>query len=71
MTRTLSIEEHRPLTDSPLFHEVFDENETLWKCFPDATNAKGQHLLGCYVEGWPTPVPTASYHVGLTWLKDV
>lgn len=70
MTRTLSIEEHRPLTDSPLFHEVFDENETLWKCFPDATNAKGQHLLGCYVEGWPTPVPTASYHVGLTWLKE-
>ena len=70
MTRILSIEEHRPLTDSPLFHEVFDENEALWKCFPDATNAKGKQLLGCYVEGWPAPVPIASYHVGLAWLKE-
>lgn len=70
MTRILSINEHQPLTDSPLFHDVFDENEALWKCFPDEKNAKGKHLLGCHIEGWPTPVPKAGYHVGLSWLEE-
>lgn len=70
MTRILSIEEHRPLTDSQLFHEVFDNDDTLWKRFPDASNAIGKNLLGCYVEGWPTPVPKAGFHVGITWLKE-
>ena len=70
MTRILSIKEHQQLTESPLFHEVFDENETLWKRFPDEKNAKGKHLLGCYVEGWPTPIPKAGYYVGITWLQE-
>jgi len=70
MIRVLSIEEHRPLTDSSLFCDVFDDNVALLKLFPDATNAKGKHLLGCYVEGWPVPVPKASYIVGLTWLEE-
>lgn len=70
MIRILSIEEHRPLTDSPLCNEVFGENEALLKHFPDATNSKGKHLLGCYVEGWPNPVPKACFHVGLSWLEE-
>lgn len=71
MTRLLCIEEHQPLSfDSAVFHEVFDENESLLKSFPDESNTKGSHLLGCYVEGWPNPVPKASYFVGLAWLKE-
>lgn len=70
MIRILSIEEQKPLTESPIFNEVFDGNEALWKRFPDANNARGKHLLGCFVEGWPNPVPKAGFHVGLTWLEE-
>lgn len=70
MIQIISIEEHRPLTDSPLYDDIFGETEGLLKHFPDAQNAKGKHLLGCFVEGWPNPVPKASFYVGLTWLKE-
>ena len=70
MIHILSIEEHRPLTDSPLYNEIFDNKKTLLEKFSDATNAKGDKLLGCYVEGWPTPVPKASYYVGFTWIEE-
>lgn len=71
MTRILSIKEHQPLSsDTSIYTEVFDENVDLLKKFPDATNAKGNIFLGCYVEGWPSPEPKASYYVGLTWLIE-
>ena len=35
------------------FIGFFDDNEALLKRFPDATKAKGKHLLGCYVVSRP------------------
>lgn len=70
MTKFLSIKEHKPFTEASNYQEIFEGKEELLKIFPSESNSKGEHLLGCYVEGWPNPTPKARFYVGITWLIE-
>ncbi len=69
MAIILTINEHQPLTGND-FQDFFANNENFLKRFPNAQNAQGKNLLGCFVEGWPEPTPKANYYVGITWLQE-
>ena len=66
----VSVKEHRPLSDDKNFNEVFNGNEDLLKRFPYAQSESGNHLLGCFIEGWPGVIIKANYYVGVSWLEE-